>query len=61
MRPEDKSKDYKNLRKTIEKHADLKSLAEICVCFANAQEEELVSKASFFKQSQINKSPFNVK
>lgn len=40
--PEDKNRDYKSLRKAIGKQADLKSLAETCVCFANAQGGELV-------------------
>lgn len=42
MQPEDKNRDYKSLRKAIGKQADLKSLAETCVCFANAQGGELV-------------------
>lgn len=40
--PEDKNRDYKSLRKATGKQADLKSLAETCVCFANAQGGELV-------------------
>jgi ATP-dependent DNA helicase RecG len=39
---EDKNKDYKSLRKAIGRSADLKSLAETCVCFANAQGGEIV-------------------
>lgn len=42
MLSEDKNKDYKSLRKAIGKRSDLKSLAETCVCFANAQGGELV-------------------
>lgn len=34
---EDKNTDYKSLRKVIGRTADLKKLAETCVCFANAQ------------------------
>jgi len=34
---EDKNIDYKSLKKAIGTKADLKSLAETCVCFANAQ------------------------
>ena len=37
MNVEDKNKEYKSLRKAVGKQADLKSLAETCVCFANAQ------------------------
>jgi ATP-dependent DNA helicase RecG len=39
---EDKNKDYKSLRKVTGKTADLKSLAETCVCFANAQGGEII-------------------
>ncbi|WP_299050188.1 ATP-binding protein [uncultured Polaribacter sp.] len=39
---EDKNKDYKSIRKVIGKQADLKSLAETCVCFANAQGGEII-------------------
>lgn len=39
---EDKNKDYKSLRKVIGRQADLKSLAETCVCFANAQGGEII-------------------
>ncbi|WP_167598703.1 ATP-binding protein [Leeuwenhoekiella sp. ZYFB001] len=39
---EDKNKDYKSLRKVFGKQADLKSLAETCVCFANAQGGEII-------------------
>lgn len=39
---EDKNKDYKSLRKAIGTKADLKSLAETCVCFANAQGGEII-------------------
>jgi ATP-dependent DNA helicase RecG len=42
MNVEDKNKDYKSLRKAIGKQADIKSLAETCVCFANAQGGELI-------------------
>lgn len=42
MNVEDKNKDYKSLKKAIGKQADLKSLAETCVCFANAQGGELI-------------------
>ncbi|MBZ0243333.1 MAG: putative DNA binding domain-containing protein, partial [Bacteroidales bacterium] len=37
MMIEDKDTDYKSLRKVTGKTADLKKLAENCVCFANAQ------------------------
>lgn len=37
MQHEDINIEYKSLRKVIGKSADLKSLAETCVCFANAQ------------------------
>lgn len=39
---EDKNRDYKSLRKVTGKTADLKSLAETCVCFANAQGGEII-------------------
>jgi len=39
---EDKNKDYKSIRKVIGKRRDIKSLAETCVCFANAQGGEIV-------------------
>lgn len=39
---EDKNREYKSLKKAIGKQADLKSLAETCVCFANAQGGELI-------------------
>jgi ATP-dependent DNA helicase RecG len=39
---EDKNKDYKSLRKVTGKTADLKGLAETCVCFANAQGGEII-------------------
>lgn len=39
---EDKDKDYKSLRKVIGRTADLKKLAETCVCFANAQGGEII-------------------
>ncbi len=39
---EDKNRDYKSLRKVIGKSADLKKLAETCVCFANAQGGEII-------------------
>lgn len=39
---EDKNKDYKSIRKAFGKQADLKSLAETCVCFANAQGGEII-------------------
>jgi len=42
MSVEDKNKDYKSIRKAIGKQADVKSLAETCVCFANAQGGELI-------------------
>ncbi len=42
MSVEDKNKDYKSIRKAIGKQADIKSLAETCVCFANAQGGELI-------------------
>ncbi len=42
MAVEDKNREYKSLRKAIGKQADLKSLAETCVCFANAQGGELI-------------------
>lgn len=56
MQVEDKNRDYKSLRKAIGKQADLKSLAETCVCFANAQGGELIigieDKASEPPQNQ---------
>jgi ATP-dependent DNA helicase RecG len=42
MNVEDKNKDYKSVRKTIGSKSDLASLAETCVCFANAQGGELI-------------------
>ena len=42
MQQEDKNRDYKSLRKAIGKQADIKSLAEVCVAFANAQGGELI-------------------
>lgn len=42
METEDINRDYKSLRKAIGKQADLKSLAETCVAFANAQGGELI-------------------
>ncbi|MCG6188037.1 ATP-binding protein [Maribellus maritimus] len=39
---EDKNKDYKSLRKVTGRSADLKKLAETCVCFANAQGGEII-------------------
>lgn len=39
---EDNTKEFKSLRKAIGKQADLKSLAETCVAFANAQGGELI-------------------
>ncbi|MGD9929557.1 MAG: ATP-binding protein [Mangrovibacterium sp.] len=39
---EDKNRDFKSLRKVIGKTADLKKLAETCVCFANAQGGEII-------------------
>lgn len=39
---ENKDKDYKSLRKAIGRNADLKKLAEACVCFANAQGGEII-------------------
>jgi ATP-dependent DNA helicase RecG len=42
MLAEDTNRDYKSLRKAIGKQADLKSLAETCVAFANAQGGEIV-------------------
>jgi ATP-dependent DNA helicase RecG len=37
MQIEDNNTEYKSLRKAIGKQSDLKSLAEVCVAFANAQ------------------------
>jgi ATP-dependent DNA helicase RecG len=42
MEKESNSLDYKSLRKAIGKQADLKSLAETCVAFANAQGGKLI-------------------
>lgn len=42
MLAENSSRDYKSLRKAIGKQADLKSLAETCVAFANAQGGEII-------------------
>ena len=39
---EDKNIDYKSLKKVIGKNADLKDLAESCVCFANAQGGQII-------------------
>lgn len=39
---EDKNIEYKSLRKVVGKTADLKKLAETCVCFANAQGGEII-------------------
>ncbi len=39
---ENKNKEYKSLRKVTGKTADLKKLAETCVCFANAQGGEII-------------------
>jgi ATP-dependent DNA helicase RecG len=39
---EDKNRDYKSARKVFGKQADLKSLSETCVCFANAQGGEII-------------------
>lgn len=39
---EDKNKDYKSLKKAIGSKSDLSSLAETCVCFANAQGGQLI-------------------
>jgi len=39
---EDKNKDYKSIRKVFGPKSDLKSLAETCVCFANAQGGEII-------------------
>jgi ATP-dependent DNA helicase RecG len=39
---EDKNRDYKSVRKVFGKQADLKSLSETCVCFANAQGGEII-------------------
>lgn len=39
---EDKNKDYKSVRKVFGAQEDLKSLAETCVCFANAQGGEII-------------------
>jgi len=39
---ESKDRDYKSLRLAIGQKADLKKLAEVCVCFANAQGGEIV-------------------
>jgi predicted HTH transcriptional regulator len=42
MHVEDSRRDYKSIRKAIGKQADLKSLAETCVAFANAQGGEII-------------------
>lgn len=42
MLAEDINRDYKSLRKAIGTKADLASLAEVCVAFANAQGGELI-------------------
>lgn len=42
MNIEDKNKDYKSLKKAIGTKSDLASLAETCVCFANAQGGQLI-------------------
>ena len=42
MRPEDKNREYKSLRKAIGSKANHRSLAETCVCFANAQGGEII-------------------
>lgn len=42
MTVEDKNIDYKSLKKAIGSKSDLASLAETCVCFANAQGGKLI-------------------
>lgn len=42
MQIEDQNTEYKSIRKAIGKQADLKSLAEVCVAFANAQGGSLI-------------------
>lgn len=42
MRPEDKNREYKSLRKAVGSKANHRSLAETCVCFANAQGGEII-------------------
>jgi len=39
---EDKNRDYKSLRKVIGSKANLRDLAETCVCFANAQGGKII-------------------
>ena len=39
---EDSNRDFKSLRKAIGSKSDVASLADTCVCFANAQGGELV-------------------
>ena len=39
---ESKDRDYKSLQLAISPQANLKKLAEVCVCFANAQGGEIV-------------------
>ncbi len=39
---EDKNTEYKSLKKVVGKTADIRSLAETCVCFANAQGGKII-------------------
>lgn len=39
---EDSNKDYKSLKKAIGSKSDVSSIAETCVCFANAQGGKLI-------------------
>ncbi|MBT7465898.1 MAG: hypothetical protein HN686_18050, partial [Bacteroidetes bacterium] len=39
---EDKNRDYKSLRKVVGSKANLRDLAETCVCFANAQGGKII-------------------
>ena len=58
---EDHNRDFKSLKKVIGKSADLKDLAETCVCFANAQGGEIIigieDKDSEPPASQVVKQP----
>jgi len=57
MQVEDINRDYKSLRKAIGKQADLKSLAETCVAFANSQGGELIIGI----EDKLGEPPFDQK
>ena len=58
MLAENSSRDYKSLRKAIGRQAELKSLAETCVAFANAQGGEIIigiEDKEYILQNKISK------